>query len=341
MSEANRTEAEGTGRGGGVAAPAIRTLTEGSRAALWLAERRLWLQGARKRAVFRRLAPRFEPLYRALSAFPFDDLVTPLWQRFNATMERAMLPRPRPDFLRLSVIKQTMFVDARGRWLSDQLAYLERRLGPQFVSAVARDAAVGRPPLALASPPASHNTVHHLTHLARFAELSGADPATLDTVVEWGGGYGNLARLLATWRAAAGATRPLTYTIIDTPLFCALQWLYLSSVYGEPRVHVLRGAADAVRTGCFNLVPAGLARTLQPALGRAGLFVSTWALSECSPAAQDWVAGHWFGAPRLLLAFQESTPDLPHAGRIRGLAQSAGARIDPLPHPPGNSYAIR
>jgi hypothetical protein len=312
---------------------------EGSRLALWLARQRLRQEGRKERATFRRLRPRFERLYRELSEVPFDHLVTPLWEGFNRTLEAGLLPRPRTDFLRLSVIKKTMFVDARGPWLRDQLGYLRGRLGPLLPHILA-ESPVGDPALALARPAASHNTVHHLMHLARFEEQTRVPLAGLSRIVEWGGGYGNLARLVSIWRLVRGADEPLTYTIIDTPLLIALQWLYLSSVLGEERVYIVRGVEDGPRDGAFNLVPAGLAEGLGPRL-RADLFISTWALSESSRAAQDWVAGHWFGADHLLLAFQESSQALPEAARVGDLARAAGAEVVPLPHPPGNFYAFR
>lgn len=312
---------------------------EGSRLALWLARHRLMREGRKERAAFRRLRPRFERLYRELAEIPFGHLVTPLWEGFNRTLEAGLLPRPRSDFLRLSVIKKTMFVDARGPWLREQVGYLGRRLGPLLPHIVV-ESGVGDPALSLARPPASHNTVHHLMHLARFEEQTGIALAGLARIVEWGGGYGNFARLVSIWRGVRGADEPATYTIIDTPLLIALQWLYLASVLGEERVHILRGSGDEVREGAFNLVPAGLAEGLGPRL-RADFFISTWALSESSRAAQDWVSGHWFGADHLLLAFQESSPALPEAARVGALAQRAGAEVLPLPHPPGNFYAFR
>jgi hypothetical protein len=101
---------------------------------------------------------------------------------------------------------------------------------------------------------------------------------------------------------------------------------------------VVRSGRDGIRAGAFNIVPVGLVEAVRP---RADLFISTWALSESSREAQDWVAGHWFGAQRLLLAFQESSADLPDAGRIRQCAEGAGAVVAAVPELAGNSYAFR
>jgi hypothetical protein len=101
---------------------------------------------------------------------------------------------------------------------------------------------------------------------------------------------------------------------------------------------VLAALDGEIRPSCFNILPLGLLEHLRP---RGELFISTWALSESSVAAQDSVASHWFGAPRLLLASQESSAELPDAGRLPGLAKVAGASNVPVAEVPGSVYSFR
>jgi hypothetical protein len=210
---------------------------------------------------------------------------------------------------------------------------------------VLADEAVGDAPLAISwgwrGPGASHNSVHHLAHLERYREATGFDVASAGSVVEWGGGYGNLARIV--WRLAEARGNEPTYTIVDTPLLCALQWLYLGTVFGEERVCVLEEADGAVREGCLNLVPVGVVERVELP---AEVFVSTWALSESSVYAQDLAARRWFGGSaaegsRLLLAAQEPSAELPDAGRVVELAAAAGAKVVAVPELAGNSYVFR
>ncbi len=311
--------------------------TPSSRLALFLAQWRLRSTSAAQRVRFHSLARGFDDLYRRLARFDVDPYITPLWTAFNLRLESSLLPRPRFAFLRDATIRKTMFVDARGPWLASQAEYLLSRVQADVLEEVLADPPAGSPPLAWARFGASHNSVHHLSHLERYRDRTSHDPVSSPTVVEWGGGYGNLARIFIL--LAQARRRPLpTYTIIDTPLLCCLQWLYLSTVFGAPRVHVISAIDGDLRPGCINIVPVGLLSHFRP---RAELFISTWALSESSAHAQNEVAGHWFGARRLLLAFQESSEDLPDAGRIRGLAESAGAATTPVPELDRNQYAFR
>jgi hypothetical protein len=173
----------------------------------------------------------------------------------------------------------------------------------------------------------SSNAIHHLHHLWRFGAETGADLRGVGTVVEWGGGYGSLARVLL--RLHGGDP---TYVIVDTPLFAALQWLYLSCVLGEERVAVLE-PGQPVRPACVNVVPVCRAEQLDV---RADLFVSTWALNESPLPLQDetWTRG-WFGARHLLMGMHEGVP-------LAARAAADGAAIVPVGDwMPGQTYVVR
>src|SRR5262245_6296047 len=146
------------------------------RVRLALAQAALRLRAGAQRRAFRHLAGDFASIYRELSIDRFDRFVTPLWQRFNGELEAALLPRPPFNFLRNSVIKRTMFVDARGPWLASQLGFLRSVVHDRRLAAVLPDEAAGDPPLAVLRWRASHNSVHHLCHLERFRAATGVDP---------------------------------------------------------------------------------------------------------------------------------------------------------------------
>ncbi len=144
--------------------------------------------------------------------------------------------------------------------------------------------------------------------------------ADAEVVVEWGGGYGNLAKLL---RRVHGG-RP-TYVIIDTPLFAALQWLYLSATSGARTRSCWRGQGHR---------GAGVAR--RPHRRDRRPVRSTWALNESPPALQAAVAdGGWYGAPRLLMDMHRGVP-------LAERAVAGDARVvDVGPWMPGQTYVLR
>lgn len=286
-----------------------------------------------QRRSYERLRAGFAALHGELAATDAARFTTPFWERLNAELERDFLPYPPFDFLNHPLVLETMFVTAGRRALRHQLSYLERRFDRRALAAVLLEDPLGEPLLQEPRYLTSHNTIHHLYHVARFLKRTGCGLEDVETVIEWGGGYGNMAKLLGRLRG-----RPLTYVIVDTALFACIQWLYLATVLGDDRVHVVRSGAGP-RTSRVNLLPVGdVAR-----LGLdADLFISTWALSESSPSAQDFVASReWFRARHLLIGYQSSSATHPFAARTGELAAAAGARIERLDAFPGNFYAFR
>jgi hypothetical protein len=189
---------------------------------------------------------------------------------------------------------------------------------------------VGAPPT-VALPPngiqTSSNTVHQLYHLLRYEQETGRRLQDAGTIVEWGGGFGSLMRLI--FRMHGG--RP-TCVIIDTPIFSAVQWLYLSAVLGEKHVVLHDSAPVLLIEGRINLVPIGLVSGMAVA---ADLFISNWALNESTQEAQDDVVSRrWFGAESLLLAMHGHHP-------LTEIARAWGARTVPLgSFMPGQQYLV-
>ena len=268
----------------------------------------------------------FEPRYRMLAGAA--SATTEPWADYAAELERALLPVPPWAFLRVPVVAATMLPhSARARRL--QLQYLRSRRDGDELERLLREDPVGRPVL-VPPYPTSANRVHVLTHIERFAEATGVDPASVGSVVEWGGGYGALCR---AWRLL---NRGATYTILDLPIVSALQWLYLGSVLGEDAV-VLHDAPAEPVPGRVNLMPADPSAPVS-----ADLFISTWALSESPPELQDAVtAGGFFGARHLLLAYRRDARDFPGSAHFDTVALHAGAQVEPVLGYRASTYAFR
>lgn len=286
--------------------------------------------GAREQLVrFERLRGQFADRYAALPRAGLSDLVEREWAQRNEALERDVLPAPPLEFIRHPSLLWSMFVSER--YLRHEFPLVSASFGAATLARALPEDPVGGPLLAPTpdgSSVTSANTVHHLYHLARFSAETGVDVAALGTVVEWGGGYGNLAKLFR--RLHGGGP---TYVVVDTPLFSCLQWLYLASVFGTDQVCLADAPGQPLRPGTINLVPVTLAASLAVA---ADLFVSTWALNESAPAAQDLVVGRdWFGAAHLLLGMHQGVA-------LADRAVAGGARVVVIgDFMPGQTYVMR
>ena len=298
-------------------------------------QRKLDLSNPQQVARFKSLAQGFSQQLEQIPKNDLDQFVTPFWHQFNAQLLKTLYPIPPLDFLRNPIISSTMVVTREGALLKTELAYLEHAYQKTTLKDTLYEDPVGKPLIVNSEYRTSHNSIHHTYHLARFFKTTRTTPDSFSTIIEWGGGYGNLAKIYRRL-----TNRPHTWIILDTPLFSTLQWLYLSSIFGEKIIRLITHPNQEILSGGINLLPITLVKEFNL---NADLFISTWAISESSIASQDFVAKerNWFHAPHLLLSYQENSAVLPAAERIGTIAKTEGATLEDIPHMPGQHYAFR
>jgi hypothetical protein len=222
------------------------------------------------------------------------------WARWGNEIARSFREGVPLGFLGHPTLARTMVFGRRRGIRSTQvrLRAVVEALGPGMTAGLVREDYVGLPTITTARYLTSANRSHHASHLAYYAQMRGKRFWECESVVEWGGGYGNMARLIRRMNPA------VTYVIVDLPALLALQQVYLSSVEGEDAVHVVspEGRVD-IEPGKINLV-AWDAVMLSRTLLACESFLSTWALTESPRACQLYVRDTgFFGARRVLLAW--------------------------------------
>ena len=271
--------------------------------------------------------------YIYLSGQSVSDFTTSLWENYKKKLEEIILPSPRFSFLRDRVIRETMFVMAGGKWIKEELGFLEKSFSREKLTKVLEEDYIGNPILINSTYLTSHTSIHHLYHFAQFQEKTKNNLESITSVIEWGGGYGNMAKILK--RIAP----MVTFTIIDLPVMSCLQWLYLATVFGEDKVNMLTNPKNEIEKGKINILPLSFLKNREL---NAELFIATWSLSESSRYAQDYVVSqNFFGAKHLLLSYQKSGQGLPDAGRVGEIAKNRGAVIFPINFLPGSYYAFK
>ncbi|MFH1427399.1 MAG: hypothetical protein ABIG60_02625 [Patescibacteria group bacterium] len=281
---------------------------------------------------FKKLQKQFFLKYNKLKTSENNDFITPHWEFFNKKITKALLPAPSFNFLQNQHIRQTMVVRGKN-WYKKELAFLEKGIAGKELKQLLVEEYAGKPELISNKYLTSENTIHHLYHLIKYKNTANVNFSNFQTVIEWGGGYGNLAKLYLKL-----VDSNVTYIIIDTSLFSVLQWLYLATVFGQDRVHLIDQAEEKISPGRINIIPVSFIKkfTLE-----ADLFISTWALSESSKAAQDYVANkNWFEAKHLLIAYQKSSASLPDAENISQLIPN-NAKIEEISFIPGSYYVFK
>ena len=176
------------------------------------------------------------------------------WEEFRATLRRFILNEDPRDFTNWKVVRGTMFHEAD----IDELRFLQALPDWGRWSEALEETTVGNPKPYWGLKQSSGNFIHQAYHLARLGSEGGRPVEGMDQVVEFGGGYGAMCRLLGRLGFKG------RYVIFDLPEFNALQEYYLKSAGVDSEI--LRGATD--RYGQLYRHALGFGRTLKAALGR-------------------------------------------------------------------------
>ena len=265
------------------------------------------LRDRRQLERFRCAAPRYEELCRRLlgEAAGSNTIASGYdWTAWAATIRRSFASGVPLGFLWHPTLRATMVFAARHgiRETAHRIGVVRETFGEDDARRLLREDYIGLPTITSVRYRTSANRAHHASHLAWYRRGTGRPLWECRSVIEWGGGFGSMARLLTTMNP------DLAYAIIDLPEVLALQFVYLTAVVGEGVVVIADPARPQLEPGKIVLISSQDGEEAAERL-RADAFVSTFALTESPPAVQIAVAEHhFFGAGRVLIsaAFQEN-----------------------------------
>ena len=141
----------------------------------------------------------------------------------------------------------------------------------------------------------SENTIHQIYHISKYYSETGKDILKAKTIVEWGGGYGCLARAVKKYNSE------VTYIIMDLPELCILQKIYLSSIFGENVVDIIYDL-EMVAVGKINIISSDIVMKAKKKF-QTNTFISNWAITESGKDYQDYITSqHYFSADNILIA---------------------------------------
>ena len=257
----------------------------------------------------------------------------PTWKEFRDQVRRDFDAHDPRTFLRWPIIRHAMCLTNSGAVVPE---YFGLRLSGQWArfEPGVQESLTGDPIRFLYYPRSSGSLLHHCHHVLRFEETTGANLPAMDVIVEFGGGYGSMCRLLHRLGFSG------RYFIYDLPEFSALQRYFLQSL-GFP---VQAGTADVSRPGIylftdFEALRAALA-TL-PAEAKK-TFLATWSLSESPVELRDRFLPLVAAFDFFLIAFQDRFYEVDNNAFFTRFVDATAERIawqkKRLRHLPGNNY---
>ena len=298
----------------------------------FLAKLLLYTKKIHQRFRYRNLARTFSRLYPKIQSDDLNEYCEPAWLIRVQDAERTFSPYPKFSFLHEPFIRNSMRIETP-KFMFSEIDVLERRYSKTDLQKYLIEDFVGKPPILSKKYLTSNTSVHHLYHVALFEATSDSALNENKFIIEWGGGYGNLAKIIKRINSS------VTYIIIDLPIFSCLQWIYLSTVFSASDVNIIIDAETQLEEGKINLLPINLYEHLHL---ECDLFIGTWSLSESSEFVQNLVfKTKFFGAKHLLLAYQSNSEKFPNAEDVGKHAAKLGAKIVPNDLLPGHYYAFR
>jgi hypothetical protein len=241
-----------------------------------------------------------------------------MWRSFAQEIEKFFVNGFGINFLNNNLIRQTMFMTGKPKIQKIELDFLKENYASEQLKNLLKEEAIGCPTISSFQYKTSQNSIHHLYHLTKYSKETGCDLTKLSKIIEWGGGYGNMARIMMKINPS------VNYIIVDLPIFGIIQAIYLATVLGPQKVRLLGNNTES--GAGINIVPA-----VEPMLNKlsgADLFISTWALSESSDYAQKFVEKNkFFNAEAVLIAHQKKSEDIQYAEDIQHRLINAGLTI--------------
>lgn len=221
-----------------------------------------------------------------------------LWERNIVSLSDNLLDGDFNKFLHWDVIRRTMFV-GNNAFAGVELFYLVTHNWNLWRHAIKEDD-LGAPTPFILRPSSSGNLIHHAHHLAKFMTTTKTDVRDYDTIFEFGGGYGSMARLFHNIGFGG------EYVIYDLPIFSFLQECYLKTIGKYGGVTCISDIAD---------LPKDTGRTL---------FIGTWSLSEVPVKFRDEVIAA-VCPDSYLITYQESFDGIDNCAYFNSMSQRKSA----------------
>jgi len=209
-----------------------------------------------------------------------DSAAESAWMANRTTLRKCILEEDPREFLTWDVVTGSMFVGNRP-FIDSELRYLMGRPDwKQVWEDILEEDNAGAPNPYKAYRRSSGNRIHQAYHLARFEQETGLSVSRFPLIVEVGGGYGSLCRLVHKLGFKG------QYVIFDLPEFAALQKFYLGSL-ALPLIEAKDISAG--RRGILCTSDSAMLESFDSRRAHTELFIATWSRSETDPAFREQI----------------------------------------------------
>lgn len=221
-----------------------------------------------------------------------DSKVKKGWVDYKTKIRQLILNDDPRDFINWEVVKKTMFFEPPIR----ELEFLQKLPDWSQWKKAMKESPIGNPKPYWAFKESSGLLIHHAYHLAQLVVKSRCSIEDMTQVVEFGGGYGSMCRLVHQ----LGFDR--RYIIFDLPEFTALQEFFLKSVGISSEI--IKNATNVGK--CIVLLSDinELSKQLTNQIDNY-IFIATWSISEAPTGFRKQIFNLVPNAKYYLIAYQD------------------------------------
>jgi hypothetical protein len=222
---------------------------------------------------------------------------TPMWREHLDEIEKLLLAGD-SRILDDRLVRYAIYLTIAEEWAKSQMPYLRKKLSESQLKKYLMESGAFQQTIIDPNYKTSESRVNHLTHLLCWEEKTKAKIADLDVLVEFGGGYGGMTKLLKTINDKS------TIIVIDFPIMILLQSYYLGKSLGKEALNFVLREKLEIMPGKVNYVPVALAHLLPNDLA-PDIFIATWSLSESNEKTQSLIEDkEFFSTSHLLYGYR-------------------------------------
>jgi hypothetical protein len=238
-------------------------------------------------------------------------------------------------FLCWKVINNTMFFDDSLATKIEHMYLIKSDFLKNYGKKILHESSIGSPTYSSYLIKSSSNLIHHAYHLSVFEKLSMKKVKDHKTIIEFGGGYGSMCRLIYQ----TGYTG--TYIIYDFEHFNIIQNYYLKSIGLKLNVKIVKKFTQLKKNKYIYLVSD--LNVLKKILKKNSktLFLSTWGFSECPVELRFFFINIIKNSHSLLLAFQKKFNDINNFNYFKSIFFRKKTILKKINHIKNNFYLIR
>lgn len=199
-----------------------------------------------------------------------------------------------------------------------------------------KECEVGHPYPYYLFPETRENLIHHAYHVLRFEKETEILIRNCDLIIEFGGGYGSMCRLIHNLGFKGN------YVIYDFPEFSALQTFFLKSL------ELPVGAGDVVNerhSGILCISDLDMLRRIcdyHKFDSANSLFLATWSISETPQNVRDAIFNLVKQFGLCLIAYQNSFGEMDNKDYFKKWMSEYPSPMkwydQPMSHHKGNNY---